>query len=531
MVATVFTGTPISITPDSNPCSPEAVTRGKFYHAVSGDPSKYIQCDIWGKAYIKACPLGTQWHSDILNCIATGDDDATDATTSQPVTTDGAGGNEYVLYETKHHPIAASTLLDISALSNPCGSAGVRYLPHPQRANRYFVCVNQHPVLASCGYFHVWYQKWGRCAPASESTTTQTTTTTPITTTTQPPTTTIPRTTTTTTATSPKTTTAAASTSAMDSSVCLPENVRYHPYPGDETRYIECRLWLVVSVHVCPPSQVWYQLHQCCLPQTPTTASATISTPPITSPVTTSQMDTTTVEATSTKNFCLGADSRYFPYPPDAAKFIQCDAFGNMFLRFCGATKVWDDTYKTCVGGNIISWPEDRNDTMDDGQGDGQGDVTDGDVTLQVTCPQGYLWIIYTACCRVPVGLVVVHPICLSGFTWSAKLQMCVAERRPDDADVSTPTSTVETLTTPTTTVETPTTTTTLSPTTQQPDGNPCTPTSPLYQPHPYNNLRLLMCVRGAPYVLQCPYTTTTVCVWPPQNYDDTWIQDKLLTV
>ena len=520
MVVAVFAGTPVSTTiPDSNPCSPEAVTRGQFYHAVSGEPSKYVQCDIWGKAYIKTCPLGTQWHSDVVNCIATGDDktDAT-TTTSQAVTTDGAGGNGYILYETKHHPVAASTLLDISALSNPCDSIGVRYLPHPQLTNRYFICVNQHPVLASCGYFYVWYQKWGRCVPARESTTTITTMT-PTTTTTQPPTTTT-RTTTTTTAPSSTTTTTGPSTTTMDSSVCLPENVRYHPYPGDETKYIECRLWLVISVHACPPSQVWYQLHQCCLPQTPTTTNtpATTTTPPISSSVTTSQMDTTTVEATTTKNFCLGADSRYFPYPPDAAKFIQCDAFGNMFLRFCGAAKVWDDTYKTCVGRNIISWPEeDKNDTMDDGgetTDDGQGDVTDGDVTLQVTCPQGYLWIIYTACCRVPVGLVVVHPICLGGFKWSAKLQMCVAEL--DDTNVSTTT----------TTTETPTTTTTLNPTTEQPDGNPCTPTSPLYQPHPYNNLRLLMCVSGAPYVLQCPYTTTTVCIWPPQNYEDTWITD-----
>lgn len=577
--------------PVSNPCSQEALALGRFYHAYPGDSAKYIQCNIWGKAFIKTCPLGTKWHSDVLNCV-TGSDTDINMISSQQAAPDQSKGNGHVLYATQYHPVAASTLLDDSAMSNPCSSNGVRYLAHPQLPYKYFVCVNQRPLLASCAYYHIWVQAQARCVDMNQLTTTHATTaTTEPTTTTQPPTTTTqPPTTTTqaTTTTPPSTTTAAPSMiTTMDRSVCLPENVRFHPYPGDVTKYIECRLWQVISVHACPPSQIWYQPHQCCLLRLPTTSATTTSIAPPTpsTPVTAtrSQMESTSDQATSTKNFCLGADSHYFPYPPDTAKFIQCDAFGNMFLRYCGSAKVWDDTYKTCVGRNIISWPQDKNNGSDDGQNGTSVktsdliDESDEDLPLQVTCPQSYVWVIYTACCQVPVGVVVIQPLCQRSFTWSAKLRMCIAARQPGEVKITTDS-----------------TPTTIAPTTQQADENPCgkgngnyfgvvydkrlflqcddnghvtvrqcapglvwdqqlvscsrpenemTPqpahtvhkpqvarlcslTSPLYQPHPVNSLLLLMCVRGAPYVMQCPYRATSVCNWPPLNNENTWIQD-----
>ena len=566
--------------PVSNPCSKGALDLGKFYHAFLGDPTKYVQCNIWGKAYIKTCPLGTQWHNDIVNCVNKHDTNiATNMISSQKTASDKSKGKGYVLYDTHYRPVGAPTMFAKPAVSNPCSSGRVRYVAHPQLPYKYFVCVNQRPLLASCAFYHVWVQQKARCVDMSEVTTTETTTTTPqAMTTTRPPTTTKTQATTTTT-TMPTTTAPAPSTvTSMDRSVCLPANIRFHPYPGDETRYIECRLWQVISVHACPPSQVWNQLRQSCLSRPPPT---TTTTPTTTILVTTSpsQMESTSDQATSTKNFCLGAESHYFPYPPDSARFIQCDAFGNMFLRYCGSAKVWDNTYKTCVGRNIISWPQDKNnsgDGLNSTSGKQTGELTDTKLPIQVTCPQSYVWVIYTACCQLPVGVAVAYPRCQTGFKWSSKLQMCVAVKQPGVMRMKMPP------TTPPPTTQAPTTpadenpcgkgkgnyfsiiydsslylqcddnghvtvkrcaaglvwnqqtVSCLRPATETgPRSAPvklprlCTPSSPLYQPHPGNNLLLLMCVRGAPYVMQCPYRAISVCNWPPFNvYGNTWIQE-----
>jgi len=57
------------------------------------------------------------------------------------------------------------------------------------------------------------------------------------------------------------------------------------------------------------------------------------------------------------KSVCLAAPgssstwSVYHAYPLDASRFLQCDPAGHVFVLRCGADKVWNDAYKTCVGG------------------------------------------------------------------------------------------------------------------------------------------------------------------------------------
>ncbi|KAK7505145.1 hypothetical protein BaRGS_00003715, partial [Batillaria attramentaria] len=55
--------------PSDNPCTVQALANHQFYFTYDADETKYIQCDEWGKAWIKPCAPTTVWSQADYTCI------------------------------------------------------------------------------------------------------------------------------------------------------------------------------------------------------------------------------------------------------------------------------------------------------------------------------------------------------------------------------------------------------------------------------------------------------------------------------
>ncbi|KAK3599239.1 hypothetical protein CHS0354_012849 [Potamilus streckersoni] len=53
----------------TNPCTEENILLNKLFYPYPGDVHKFIQCDVWGKAWERDCPSGEEWDQTDLTCI------------------------------------------------------------------------------------------------------------------------------------------------------------------------------------------------------------------------------------------------------------------------------------------------------------------------------------------------------------------------------------------------------------------------------------------------------------------------------
>ena len=53
---------------ENNPCTPQNAAAGKFYFPHD-NPSKFVQCSQWGQCYVMSCGVGTEWDSNVNNCV------------------------------------------------------------------------------------------------------------------------------------------------------------------------------------------------------------------------------------------------------------------------------------------------------------------------------------------------------------------------------------------------------------------------------------------------------------------------------
>lgn len=51
----------------TNPCTPQAISAGRFFFPHP-DPTKYIQCDMWGDAFVNSCPPKLNWNAYLETC-------------------------------------------------------------------------------------------------------------------------------------------------------------------------------------------------------------------------------------------------------------------------------------------------------------------------------------------------------------------------------------------------------------------------------------------------------------------------------
>ena len=65
----VKTGTRPGIGDMVNPCSRENILNNKLFFSHP-DNSMFIQCDLWGDAYVVSCPVGRIWNQYLETCTA-----------------------------------------------------------------------------------------------------------------------------------------------------------------------------------------------------------------------------------------------------------------------------------------------------------------------------------------------------------------------------------------------------------------------------------------------------------------------------
>ncbi|CAG2236748.1 unnamed protein product [Mytilus edulis] len=55
-----------------NPCSLENILNDHFFFTYPTNVTKFIHCDVWGKAWIMSCPQDEEWDQDELTCVTCG---------------------------------------------------------------------------------------------------------------------------------------------------------------------------------------------------------------------------------------------------------------------------------------------------------------------------------------------------------------------------------------------------------------------------------------------------------------------------
>ncbi|CAH1789632.1 unnamed protein product [Owenia fusiformis] len=187
---------------------------------------------------------------------------------------------------------------------------------------------------------------------------------------------------------------------------CTPDSIfnhdYYHPYPGNNSLYIQCNRWGGPYIRWCGPMKIWAPQAKTCVYGNPdvvndedydsfqtttgtddddddeNTGSNTINGYPgggiqnrgtgdqDAKPIpgldnylpgrNTNGEDVTTPHAgePQTKpsvdgvNPCVETGELYHPYPADPTKFIQCAQWGDIFIITCAPNQVWDQTLMTC---------------------------------------------------------------------------------------------------------------------------------------------------------------------------------------
>ena len=323
---------------------------------------------------------------------------------------------------------------------NPCLLPGVRFFPHPASANRFYECVGGQLAERMCAADQVWLQIGGRCGVVNQPGQPQ-----PQPQPQQP-------------------------VGGVQGPVGLPINpcsgsvTRFLPFPGDNSKYIVCSESTVLGVRSCGVDQVWLQDLQRCatmvslfppaspslLPPTQSTSSA-VSGGAGTGSGSAGGLDSSST-STSGGGFqtgiaiCRGNDSFYHSYPPDKTRFLQCDEYGNVYLRSCGPHKVWKDDVKTCVGGNNVTFPVQSSSSSSSGSSASSGfggSSGGGTVTAKVVCPLGFQYDQPSGFC-VPANNggastggnynqnngggagSTSTAVCPPGYTWNPALSVCL---------------------------------------------------------------------------------------------------------
>ncbi|XP_076455177.1 uncharacterized protein LOC143289866 [Babylonia areolata] len=227
--------------PLDNPCTEDNINNGKLRHSYPYDPTKFLMCDNLGHYYITLCPGGAIFNAQTGDCGFTSPDPTQGSNTGNP----GDGQNE-----------------------------------------------NSHVPLDQCN-----------CTVSSGS-----------------------------------------GSGSVCSQQALAQNQYYHAYLPDPTKFIQCDVWGGAFLMPCAPGTVWSQTALVCV-HSPATGPTTTTTTTTTQSSSTVSFDISSVCTTQ----ALANNQFYHAYPPDATKYIQCDAAGNSYLMTCGTNTVWSQTAYTCI--------------------------------------------------------------------------------------------------------------------------------------------------------------------------------------
>lgn len=54
----------------SNPCTMAAIQARRLFFPYPSDATKYIQCDLWGQAFVNSCPPHLEWQAALETCYS-----------------------------------------------------------------------------------------------------------------------------------------------------------------------------------------------------------------------------------------------------------------------------------------------------------------------------------------------------------------------------------------------------------------------------------------------------------------------------
>lgn len=60
---------PVHLGMYSPPCTQQAIAAMELYHPYSLDPTKYIQCDLWGESFLMSCQFSFYYNPLSHTCV------------------------------------------------------------------------------------------------------------------------------------------------------------------------------------------------------------------------------------------------------------------------------------------------------------------------------------------------------------------------------------------------------------------------------------------------------------------------------
>ena len=146
---------------------------------------------------------------------------------------------------------------------------------------------------------------------------------------------------------------------------CHTPGIRFHPYPPDHHYYIDCGVDQVPTLMKCQLDLVWNpQANTCDYPHQTAQPHVTFITQHVTQPprvtypsghatpdpytglLTQNHAPPCTVENIQTSQL-------YWPYAPNRHQYIQCDLWGDAWLKSCQSGFWYDSISHTCVDGPV----------------------------------------------------------------------------------------------------------------------------------------------------------------------------------
>ncbi|XP_046338542.2 uncharacterized protein LOC124119916 [Haliotis rufescens] len=112
---------------------------------------------------------------------------------------------------------------------------------------------------------------------------------------------------------------------------CSPGNACDHAHTSDSTKFIRCDLKGNMYVTQCP-GKAHYNPDTISCGSEPVKGGISCN---VTNPCTPAN---------------IAKHRFHFPYPPNTSRYIQCDAFGKLWMRDCPSGTVWNDARRSCTG-------------------------------------------------------------------------------------------------------------------------------------------------------------------------------------
>ncbi|XP_076436779.1 uncharacterized protein LOC143276211 [Babylonia areolata] len=212
-----------------NPCQPNHP--GYFPHPLAYD--RFVYCDNKGVAYLVFCPANF-WYNDFSRGCVPGTPPPVIAATSTPSPT-----------TSKPRPTTSlPPAITSSPGGNPCTqealNRGDRFFPYPSDEHKYIACTEwpNYGVIKDCAPYHKWSQHDLSCIYMN----TVVDPTKDIYISTPDP-------------------------LSLECKVGLVDSdTFYHPYPGDNTKFIQCDQFGDAFVMSCPAGRIWNQHFLTCTP-------------------------------------------------------------------------------------------------------------------------------------------------------------------------------------------------------------------------------------------------------------------------